>query len=233
MALYQASSCPAGQSWPTPVACRTFNANGALADITGLSPNTSYVLMTDGIENTKATFSITFSGSSLPVTLQSFTGTSYDNYNQLNWTLSQVYDLQQVIIEKSPDGKTFESIGSISAAALSNDGTYKDAQPFLGDNYYRLDFVNLDGSKAYSNVVLLRRKDAFLVSTYPNPVQNRLYVDISGVTPGSYSFVLYNSMGQMVQRNVFSLSGYKQTIQLETGRLPQGTPISESKVEVQ
>ncbi len=243
LALYQASSCPTGQAWPAPVACRTFNANGALANITGLSTNTNYVLMADGIENTKAAFTLTFGSSSLPIKLESFDGTAYTGYNQLNWTLGLVYNVQQIDIEKSADGKTFDAIGSIPSAAISTNGTYKDGQPFMGDNYYRLAVVNLDGSKDYSTVILLKQKDAFLISAYPNPVQNRLYVDVSGVSAGSYSFALYNGLGQLVQRSMVTLSAYKQTIPLSTGGLPQGLyhlsvcnakgiPVSELKIEV-
>jgi hypothetical protein len=243
LALYQVSSCPAGQSYPAPVACRTFNANGAMTNITGLSANTNYLLMADGIDNTKAAFSITFGGASLPIKLQTFDGAPYSSYNQLLWTLSTSYNVQQIIIEKSPDGKVFTGIGSVGAAAVSANGAFKDNQPFAGDNYYRLAFINPDGSKDYSNVVLIKRKDNFLITAWPNPVQDRLNVDIDGVTPGAYSLRLYNSLGQLVTRSTVTVSAYKQTVQLNAGGLPQGIyhlavcnakgiPLSETKIEV-
>ena len=62
MALYDVSTCPAGQQFPAPIACRTFNADGSIADITGLQPNHTYLFYFDGIRNTKAAFNISFNG---------------------------------------------------------------------------------------------------------------------------------------------------------------------------
>ncbi len=242
LALYPVSACPAGQSYPATVACATFNANGVV-NLTGLSASTSYLLVADGIENTKASFNMTFAGAALPVKLSSFTGTAFSNYNQLYWVLDQYFDVQQIVVERSPDGQTFSPIGSIAAAAVSNNGTFKDDQPYMTDNYYRLAIINLDGSKQYTDVVLLKRKDNFLVSAWPNPVHSRLNVEVSGITPGQYSFVLYNSMGQLVLRSTAMLSSYKQTIPMNVSNLPggmyhlavfnaKGAPMSESKIEV-
>jgi len=221
LALYQVSACPGGQSYPAPVACATFNANGVV-NLNGLAAGTSYLLVADGIDNTKASFSMTFAGAALPVKLHSFTGAAFNNYNQLYWVFDQYYNVQQIDIEKSGDGQTFSAIGSIPAAAVSLNGVFKDEQPYTTDNYYRLAIVNLDGTKEYTNIVLLKRKDDLLVSAWPNPAQDRLNVELSGITPGRYSFVLYNNMGQAVQRTAATLGGYKQTVPLHLGGLPGG-----------
>jgi len=242
LSLYQVSTCPGGQSFPAPVTCATFNANGTV-NLTGLAASTSYLLVADGIENTKASFNLTFAGASLPVKLSSFTGTAFNNYNQLYWTLDLFYNVQQIVIEKSGDGQTFAPIGSIPGASVSTNGTFKDDQPFTGDNYYRLAIINTDGTKDYSTIVLLKRKDSFQVTVYPNPVHGLLNIDINGIVPGAYSFTLYNAIGQRVQYRAATLAGYHETVQLDVTRLPQGIyhlsvsnakgiSVSESAIEV-
>jgi len=242
MALYQVSSCPTGQAFPATAGCATFAANGVV-NFSGLSAATDYLLVADGIENTKAAFTLAFAGAALPVKLSAFTGTPFSNYNQLYWTFDMYYNVQQVVIEKSADGQTFDAIGSIPAALVSTNGTFKDAQPLMGDNYYRLAIINIDGTKEYTTIVLLKRKDNLLVSAWPNPVHGLLNVEVNGVMPGTYSFVLYNSMGQQVQRTTATLNLYKQIVQLDAGRLPggmyhlavynaKGIPVSETKIEV-
>lgn len=62
LAVYDASTCPEGQNYPAPIACRTFLANGALDNITGLQSNHTYLLYFDGLRNTKAKFDAVING---------------------------------------------------------------------------------------------------------------------------------------------------------------------------
>ncbi|MBS1563975.1 MAG: T9SS type A sorting domain-containing protein, partial [Bacteroidetes bacterium] len=127
--------------------------------------------------------------------------------------------------------------------SLTANGSFKDPQPLMGDNYYRLTFINIDGSREYSTVILLKRKDNMLVTAWPNPVHSTLNVELSAVTPGNYSFVLYNSMGQQVQRTVHSISQFREIVQLNATQLAagvyhlalydaKGTTIKKLKIEV-
>jgi hypothetical protein len=59
MALYDVSSCPAGQNFPQPVTCANFSGNSVLT-INGLQTAHKYLLYFDGIRNTKASFNVTF-----------------------------------------------------------------------------------------------------------------------------------------------------------------------------
>lgn len=58
LAVYAVGSCPAGQNYPQPIACRIFTTNGGLTTISGLSANQNYLLYFDGLRNTKATFDV-------------------------------------------------------------------------------------------------------------------------------------------------------------------------------
>ena len=62
-ALYDVSSCPQAQNFPQPLACNTFNSDGALPPVSGLQPNHKYLLYFDGLRNTKAIFNVTFNRS--------------------------------------------------------------------------------------------------------------------------------------------------------------------------
>ncbi|MBV9961882.1 MAG: T9SS type A sorting domain-containing protein [Parafilimonas sp.] len=63
MALYDVQSCPQGQSYPQPVICSNFNANGTI-NLNGLQQNHKYLLYFDGVRNTKAFFNIIFNSDS-------------------------------------------------------------------------------------------------------------------------------------------------------------------------
>lgn len=61
LALYDVQSCPEGQSYPSPVFCKTFTGNDNIT-IPDLAQNHKYLLYFDGIRNTKASFNVTFNG---------------------------------------------------------------------------------------------------------------------------------------------------------------------------
>jgi hypothetical protein len=62
LAVYDVNTCPEGQQFPAPIACRTFLENGNLDDITGLQSNHNYLLYFDGLRNTKASFDAIING---------------------------------------------------------------------------------------------------------------------------------------------------------------------------
>jgi hypothetical protein len=207
LSLYQVSSCPIGQSFPTPVACRTFNSNGSLSTITGLAANTNYLIMADGIHNTKASFTLTLTGSALPIKLSSFIGEINNNNNQLFWTLESIENNDRLIVEKSDNGKDFNEMATLrneEAAKLRN--SFTDNNPYTGNNFYRLCFIDKDGAKQYSNIVLLKRKDKTLMSVYPNPVKgNSITLQISTLEKGDYAVVLTDLTGRTIYTQNYSL----------------------------
>lgn len=222
LALYQVSSCPTGQAFPAPTACRTFTGNGALTSIT-LAANTNYLLMVDGVENTKATFSLTFGGTALPLSLSDFHGEVKKDHNLLNWIVELARDIKTVHVEHSADGVNWEKLGEVTGTIANRKGTYADHKPFIGNNYYRLAVVNLDNSKEYSKVILLQRDDKLLVNVYPNPVQGIMNVDINSVTKGKYIIKLHNAIGQQVMQKEITVNTTNERVKFNTGNLSSGT----------
>jgi hypothetical protein len=62
LAVYDVNTCPEGQSYPQPIACATFLANGTLPEIKNLESNHNYLLYFDGLRNTKANFDAVING---------------------------------------------------------------------------------------------------------------------------------------------------------------------------
>lgn len=218
LSLYQLNTCPTEQNFPYPVACRTFNSNGSLTTITGLAANTNYLIMCDGIHNTKASFTLTLTGSALPIKLSSFTGEVDAFTNNLFWQVESIENNSKLLIEKSNDGKNFNILATLEndeAKKLSN--RFIDNKPYSGNNYYRLCFVEKDGTKQFSNVILLKRKDNTLVSVYPNPVKgNEVKVQISTQQKGNYVVMLRDMEGRLVFQQNYNLVAGNTTISIAT-----------------
>ncbi len=145
----------------------------------------------------------------LPVRLLSFAASACDNNVCLSWTAENEHNLSQYILEKSPNGSSFETAGSVSARNTSgrNNYTTTDVSPFAGDNYYRLKMTDMDGRFTYSNVVRVNLSKAVTVTLQPNPASD--YVIVKG------------------------LNGYRQLqVRDITGRLHLQTKISSSIMEL-
>ncbi len=111
----------------------------------------------------------------LPVELASFEVEMVDNKRvRLDWrTLSETNN-QYFEIQKSTDGRSFETIEKVNGQGTSSDATayfYIDENPFLGINYYRLNQVDFDGQSEYSEIRSVKFEDKVQeIIVYPNPV---------------------------------------------------------------
>jgi len=223
LAVYDVSSCPAGQIYPQPVTTRTFSTNGVLTDITGLQSNHTYLLYFDGLRNTKANFSATLNGTALPLTLANFTGEFINGKNQLYIDVLQAVNIENISIEKSYDGIRFSELGALpSSSNWMGKHSYTDAQPFAGNNYYRLKIVNNDGSFDYSNIILLKNDAKRLVYIYPNPVKDLLTINITSLNAGRYNCLLYDISGKLLSSSVHQVAEGAQTIAVPFSRIASG-----------
>ncbi|WP_025764230.1 M4 family metallopeptidase [Dyadobacter tibetensis] len=183
--------------------------------LTGNSANSSWAeLQTEGAFDSDlaytAVFDSGFSGfglstappvGPLPVTLVRFEGESSKEGNMLLWETAQEINHDHFIVERSTDARRFEAIGRINQYAPS-DGLgryqYLDRNPADGTNYYRLKQVDLDGSFAYSKMVVLHA-DALTTIAYPNPASSRMYIGVEGMNISGATIEIVNSAGQLVQ----------------------------------
>jgi hypothetical protein len=159
LALYQVSSCPTGQSYPTSgVLYRTITANGALPDFTGLTPNSNYLMVMDGKNNTFASYSLAFTGSTaLPIDIISFSGNALPFTNNLDWSLQTTESIQAIVIERSIDGKNFDNLATLTGQQINVNGTYQDGGTLPQTAYYRLRITGVEGDISYSRFVKLSR----------------------------------------------------------------------------
>ncbi len=206
MAIYQVSACPTAQSYPTPVKYLTFQGDGSVSPITGLSANSNYLVVVDGIENTKANFNMVFSGAALSSRPVNLDGSIVNAANLLSWNTDPGGDIDSMTLERSTDGVNFTDITTVDEVNWQQ-GEYADKRPVPGDNFYRLAVHNINGSVQYSSVVTLTREDAFIVTVYPNPAGQKLNVEILNNKPGKYSIVMYNSNGQQVMQKEVTVTG--------------------------
>ena len=119
----------------------------------------------------------------LPVKLNEFTGKPVNGQVQLNWQTGTEINSKDFVVEKSVDGISFTTAGTVSAAgnaAIPVNYACTDKNPASGKNYYRLKLIDKDGATDYSNVITVTIASASTtttISVYPNPAKNYIVIN--------------------------------------------------------
>ncbi|GAB3873914.1 hypothetical protein GCM10028824_26310 [Hymenobacter segetis] len=204
-----------------------FSGGAPTATITGLAANTTYyayvfdynstnlnsTTFINNAENYKGPAQSTIFGAALvgstplPVELSAFTAKAEGTTAvQLAWTTAQELHNDHFDVERSLDGTTFTTLGTVTGAGSSSTAhTYgfRDARlPFVANLlYYRLRQVDTNGQASYSPVrsVLLGQADvAPQLQAYPNPAHGNVSVRILGTVPTA-PMQLFDATGRLVR----------------------------------
>ncbi len=136
-----------------------------------------------------------FNATGLPVTLAFFEVRSAEGAAELYWRTSSESGSDRFEIERSPDGRTWEKIGSVPAAANSDAPTrytFSDSFSFSTAGsllstliYYRLKMIDRDEAFAYSPIRSIKMSVRAAFRVYPNPAKDYVNVEVDRSTVGS------------------------------------------------
>ncbi len=121
---------------------------------------------------------ITDQYTALPVKLTSFAGKKVTRANQLNWTTASEKNMVAFEVQRSNDGKTFETIGLVKPTNTNFNAnyTFSDVTAQGNVNYYRLKMIDAKNTE-YSNIVSITNNEvAELIELYPNPANKYIAI---------------------------------------------------------
>jgi len=161
----------------------------------------------------------------LPVGLLSFTAQAQGNKVLLQWQTATEINSDHFEVAHAADARTFSFLTSVPGhnnSQTAQDYQCIDPMPYAGINYYRLKQVDKDGHYQLSKVVAVNIDKTnsardFLVSIYPNPASQRIYMNITSQRNVNSNIYLYNAEGKLVS---------SQYSQLKTGDNSIGWNIS-------
>jgi len=134
----------------------------------------------------------------LPATLLDFSAVKNNGTVSLRWQTSSEINFSGFFIERSADGRNWNSL--LFMPAKNNAGvadyTNDDKTPGNNKNFYRLRMVDKDGKYTYSKVVIIDFMMDMAVRIYPNPIKdNTIHVESIDIIQG---LQIFNSTGQEV-----------------------------------
>ncbi|OQP61407.1 hypothetical protein A3860_06765 [Niastella vici] len=146
----------------------------------------------------------------LPIKLSALNGRlNTETDATITWTSSLEENSFKYEIQRSADGKTFITVGTIKAVGNSLDEvkySFNDQLPGAGAYFYRLNMVDVDGHAELSKVVYVNSKKGAGIVTkiFPNPFNSE--VQLIGATSGDLNtpgaIKVFNMSGQMVNFKV-------------------------------
>ncbi|HMK18393.1 MAG TPA: T9SS type A sorting domain-containing protein [Chitinophagaceae bacterium] len=157
-------------------------------------------------------FAVADIGLVLPVKFGAIKAYEKQNGIQLDWRVYSENKVKSYEIERSADGRSYTSVGSLPALYNNtSDGDYGffDANPLSGTSYYRIKNNDLDGKSAYSIVVRVNRNKTIKgLSLYPNPVVNGIVLlQGSDLGRGNYKINIFGANGQEIYKQQIKHNG--------------------------
>jgi hypothetical protein len=146
----------------------------------------------------------------LPVQLTRFTAVAAGTDALLNWETAQEVNNQRFVVERSLDGATFATIGTLGGkgtTALASTYRYLDAGASTrtaGALYYRLRQVDFGGKASFSAVQTVRLYHAEAsVVVYPNPTTGSATLDLHSLPAGDYTVQVFETTGRLVHQATY------------------------------
>ena len=149
----------------------------------------------------------------LPVGLTDFSASRCGNKICLFWNTVSENNNDHFEIERSADGRIFNSIGSVNGNGTTSIGhnyTFSDAHPLNGKNYYRLKQVDIDRKFSFSSVLRVNNLSVSPFSAFisPNPAGSVMNLVIEGIKEKEkLLLVVMNTSGMIVHRENLSAGG--------------------------
>ena len=160
----------------------------------------------------------------LPIQLIYFRGIKQVEGILLEWKTASEQNNARFEIERSADGRNFNTIGSLPGSGTSSIEkiyNYKDISPLPGLNYYRLKQINTDGSHTYSSIIIIRFEtgdNSFVI--YPNPVTEKMTIEFAQNVSNKAQIEIYDASGRELFSQAITTSS--RQININTGSLVQG-----------
>jgi hypothetical protein len=137
----------------------------------------------------------------LPIELTHIAATPQENAVTINWQTASEDNNHYFTIERSVDGVSFETIGTVMGAGNSQttlNYTFTDLSPLAGTTYYRLQQTDFDGKFEIFNMVSVSFYNESALRVFPNPASSHLTIDFGGLTAQS-TIQIMNLHGQVVK----------------------------------
>jgi hypothetical protein len=219
----------------------TWTANGvAIATRTGSNQRTTSIVPDNangaiiawldgrsGTANAEIHASHLFADGTIPVVFSSIGIQRNGSAALLSWGISTEINTSRYAVQRSSDGRQFETIGSVAALSngRANNYAYTDLQPLPGISYYRVAGIDRDGRQQYSGIVRLALTDQTTsgIRLFPLPAKTVVNVRIDQVGAGLQTLLLADGTGRILAQRTLMPAGTMVQTSFDISALAAGS----------
>jgi endonuclease I len=140
----------------------------------------------------------------LSVNLLDFDATKNGNTVSLNWKAAGESNFKEYQVERSTDGRIFETVGIVGGNGSSQYQFTDAALPVAKNVFYRLKLMDRDGTFTYSKVRNVRLFNASGVLLFPNPTGNNAVIKLQQPLQAAAQAVISDMAGRRVMLQTLS-----------------------------
>ena len=164
----------------------------------------------------------------LALHILTFNGERGNGVSKLMWNASNDQEINFYVLERSYDGRTFDSVGVvISTRGIFTSYKYKDESAANNNAviYYRIKQITKTGTIDYSKVISLKENSnaIFFVKLWPNPVENVLNLNIALPTKSAITVSITDVTGKtFINKSFEAQKGDNMLSLFQLGKLHTG-----------
>jgi large repetitive protein len=207
----------------------TMASDGTISGTCAVGPGiyTIDVQCTDGNGCTSTTQTITlYTNWPLAISLEQFTAVEENGNALVQWKVAHLDGNERFEVQRSTDGKQFETIASVQADKNKSSYSVTDRQMKAGSNYYRLRSTEMNDEISYSHVIRLNKAGDEIVQDVkllPNIVNNRAVLQVTATQDGSCMLRITDMAGREMQVSKHALKQGANAIDMDMSGLPAGS----------
>ncbi len=151
--------------------------------------------------------------SPLPVNFISVAANQTGSGVQVSWKVAAERDIASYSIEKSLNGRSFTTVGTVTASQYSDNEknyTFQEVVLPAGLQYYRIKSTGLNGEIKYSSIARLSAggvKSLLTISPNPVPQGSGINLQLTKMVRGRYDIRMQGIDGKVVYRNSIQHAG--------------------------
>jgi hypothetical protein len=180
----------------------------------------------------RGNFTISATGSPLPIALLNFKGERRANKNNLSWATAAEQNNKGFELQYSNEGNNFDKLSFVNSKSANGTSSsilsyeYTDARSLSGNAYYRLKQIDKDGHSNFSNIIFLKgdKIDAISLSNiYPNPAKNKLNITIAAPANDKVKIEIRDVAGKLVMQQSSTIINGDNNLTVDVTSLPSGS----------
>jgi hypothetical protein len=175
--------------------------------------------------NSFSRFTLTELTNPLPLKWGSFNTQCISGQTKISWKTLQEQNTTVFVIQRSTDGRTWTTAGSVPAAGNSQSAlsySFTDPQSLGGNTYYQVYEQDFDGRRTFSPVLASECSQPENIKVYPIPAKNNCWVSIQSERSQSIAMHLYNVQGALLKQQSVNVQPGNNVFELSLAEYPSG-----------